>query len=81
MEFMNQQRLVWKGHGGVKSAVSSIDLPSTSDFQTVGTVTSAVGSWCTRVLTAKTDPSGMGRWSCLTFIGRQNRWISIITGY
>jgi hypothetical protein len=81
MEFLTQQRLIWKGHGGAKSALSSIDLDSTSDFQTGGTVTSAVGSWCTRVLAAETDPSGMGRWSCLTFIGRQNRRISVITGY
>jgi hypothetical protein len=81
MEFLSQQRLVWKGHGGAKSALSSIDLDSTSDFQTGGTITSVVGPWCTRVLMAESDPSGMSRWSCLTFIGRQNRRISIITGY
>jgi hypothetical protein len=81
MNFLTQQRTIWKGLGGAKSALSSIDLDSASDFQTGGTATSAVGAWCTRVLATETDPLGMGRWSCLTFIGHQNRRISVVTGY
>jgi hypothetical protein len=81
MDFLTQQHTIWKGLGGAKSALSSINLDSTSDFQTGGTATSAVGAWCIRVLATETDPSGMGRWSCLTFIGRQNHRISVITGY
>ena len=54
MDFLTQQRLTWKGLGGAKSALSSIALDSGSDFQTGGTVTSAVGPWCTRVLSAET---------------------------
>ena len=81
MDFLSQQRLVWKGLGGAKSAMSSIALENTSDFLTGGTVTSAVGHWCTRVLHTESDPSGMGRWSSVTFIGRQHRRITVVTGY
>jgi hypothetical protein len=81
MEFLGQQCSVWKGQGGIKTAVSSINLDSLLDYQTGGTVTSAVGPWCTQVLSTNSDPSGMGRWSSLTFIGRQHHRITIVTGY
>jgi hypothetical protein len=81
MEFLGQQCSVWKGQGGVKTAVSSINLDSLSDYQTGGTVTSAVGPWCTRVLSTDSDPSGMDHWSSLTFIGRQHHCITVVTGY
>jgi hypothetical protein len=81
MEFLGQQRSVWKGQGGVKTALSSINLDSLFDYQTGGTVTSAIGPWCTQVLFTDSDPSGMGRWSSLTFIGRQHRRITVFTGY
>jgi len=77
-EFLTQQRKVWKY---ATTAFSSIDLPSSSDYLTGGTITSAVGSWSTRVSQKEEDPSGMGRWSSLTFIGKQNKKLTIITGY
>jgi len=77
-EFLTQQRKVWKY---ATTAFSSIEIPSSSDYLTGGTLTSAVGSWSTRVSKKEEDPSGMGRWSSLTLIGKQNKKLTIITGY
>ena len=77
-DFLHQQRKVWNY---AATAFSTIDLESTSDYKTGGTLTSAVGAWSSRVAKKEMDPTGMGRWSCLTFVGKKNKRLSVITGY
>jgi hypothetical protein len=56
-------------------------MPLPSDFLTGGTLTSAVGSWSSHVLSKEQDPSGMGRWSSITLVGKWDTKVTIITGY
>jgi len=80
-EYLQAQQKVWQEDGGAKSCMSSIDLALTGDYRTGGTVTTAVGQWCSRVLTTEADPSGMGRWSSITLLGKRNTQLTFITGY
>jgi hypothetical protein len=64
-----------------KSFFSLIDTESPTDHITGGMVTSALGSWSSRVLSAEQDPTSMGRWSKLLFTGKKQTKISLFTGY
>jgi hypothetical protein len=70
-----------------KIVFSSCQLPETFDhrssgYQPGGTLTATTGRWVSRTNgTMLADPSGMGRWSGITFIGKDGKSISIITGY
>jgi hypothetical protein len=75
---LSRQHKVWKH---VATIFSSIDMESSSDYMTGGTLTSTVDKWSSRVLTKESDPSSMGRWSSQTLAGRKNSKIMIITGY
>jgi hypothetical protein len=77
-DFLQQQWRVWKY---ATTSFSSIDVESSSDYLTGGTLTSAVGNWSSRVANKEVDPSGMGRWSSLTFVGKRNTKVTVITGY
>ena len=59
----------WIQLGGAKPTMSSIDLPTESNYVTGGTATVAVGHWCSQVQNVETDPSGVGHWSSITFMG------------
>jgi hypothetical protein len=48
-----------------------INIDSPSDYTTGRTLTSAVGSWSSWVQMKEKDPSGMGQWSSITFVGKQ----------
>ena len=56
-------------------------MESSSDYVTGGTLTSTVDRWSSRVSKKDSDPSGMGRWSYQTLVGKRNSKITIITGY
>jgi len=77
-EYLASQQKIWKH---ATTAVSSIDMDSSSNYMTGGTLTSAVEGWSSRVSKKDVDPSGMGRWSSVTFVGRKNTKTMIITGY
>jgi hypothetical protein len=49
-------------------------MESPTDHITGGIITSALGSWSSRVLSAEQDPTGMGRWSKLLFTGKKQRY-------
>jgi hypothetical protein len=51
------------------------------DYMTGGTLTSTVDKWSSRVYKKQPDPSGMGRWSSQTLVGKKDSKIMIITGY
>ncbi len=76
--FLHRQQSIWKY---ANTSFSSIDISSLSDFLTGGTLTSVVGSWSSRVLSKEQDPSGMGWWSSITLVAKQNTKVTIITGY
>jgi hypothetical protein len=56
-------------------------MESSSDYMTGGTLTAMVNKWSSRVFKKDADPSGMGRWSYQTLVGKQNTKVTIITGY
>jgi hypothetical protein len=58
---------------------SSIDLESSSDYLPGGTLMSAIGSGSSRVAHKEIDPMGMGQWSSLNFVGKQNTKVTVIT--
>ena len=77
-DFLSRQRKTWK-HAA--TTFSSIEMESSSDYMTGGTITSTVGKWSSRVHKKQPDPSGMGRWSSQTLVGKKDSKITIITGY
>lgn len=52
-----------------------------SNYQPGGTVTIAVNRWTSRVIEKGVDPSGLGRWSYITFRGKNNKCLTVVTGY
>lgn len=67
-----------------KSSFSSSNIACERDsgYKPGGTITTAVKKWSTRCTgDAIVDPRGLGRWSGLTFLGRRDRKLSVITGY
>ena len=70
-----------------RSAFSSSVLPETamtssSGYQPGGTFMTSTDRWGTRSTgTPLIDPSGMGRWSGLRYLGKQGKRLSIITAY
>jgi hypothetical protein len=77
-DFLHHQQSVWKY---VHTSFSSIDIPPPSDYLIGGTLTSAVGSWSSRVMSKEQDPSGMGCWSSITLVGKRNTKVTVIMGY
>ena len=77
-DFLSRQRKTWK-HAATSFA--SIDMESSSDFTTGGTLTSIVDKWSSRVTMKEIDPSGMARWSAETMAGKKKSMVTIITGY
>ena len=75
---LSRQRKIWK-HSA--TSFSTIDMESSSDYMTGGTLTATVDKWSSRVFKKDADPSGMGRWSYQTLVGKQNTKVTIITGY
>jgi hypothetical protein len=63
------------------TSFSSIELEPSSDCLKGGTLTSAISNWSSRVAHKEIDPMGMGQCSSLTFAGKRNTKVTIITGY
>jgi hypothetical protein len=68
-DYLVRQRKTWKPS---TTSFSSIDMESSSDYMTGGTLTSTVDCWSSRVFKKDADPSGMGRWSYQTLVGKKN---------
>ena len=73
--------------GMARSSFSNSLLPPgpsalRSGYQPGGTLTATTGKWVTRS-TGKpiVDPSGLGRWSGLSFLGKRGRRFAVITAY
>jgi hypothetical protein len=66
---------------------SSSSLPpskhlSSSGYQPGGTLMATTGKWATRSTgTPLVDPSGMGRWSGLSYLGKHGKRLSIVMAY
>jgi hypothetical protein len=69
-------------HAKTDVSCSSVPCDRDSSFKPGGTITSTFGKWSSRC-TSKTliDPRGLGRWSGLTFQGKNGGHLSVITGY
>jgi hypothetical protein len=59
----------------------NIEMESSSDYMTGGTLTLMVDKWSSGVFKKQPDPSGMGRWSSQTLVGKKDSKITIIMGY
>lgn len=77
-DFLARQRKTWK-HAATSFLL--IDMESSSDYMTGSMLTSMVDQWSSRKFKKDADPSGMGRWSYQTLVGKKNTKITIITGY
>ncbi len=77
-DFLSRQCKVWKHAATI---FSSIDMESSLDYMTGGSLTSTVDKWSSCVLIKESDPSGMGHWNSQTLAGRKNSKITIIKGY
>jgi hypothetical protein len=82
-----QQHPISNHFTSARSAYSSSTLPDTalsgsSGYQPGGTFMSTTGRWATRS-TGKplVDPSGLGRWSGLCFLGKRGKRLAILTAY
>jgi hypothetical protein len=70
-----------------RCAYSSSNLPSDKEnqnasYQPGGTFMATTGRWTTRSKgKALADPSGLGCWSGLTYIGKQNKRLTVLTAY
>ena len=73
--------------GRARSACSYSALPPVrtalqNGYQPGGTFTATTGKWVTRSSGKPiTDPSGLGRWSGLCFLGKRGRKLAILTAY
>lgn len=77
-DYHTTQRRRWKY---CATSMASIELPTETEYIHGGTVTFAVNGWSSRVSQREKDPSGMGRWTSLTFVGRKDTKFTVITGY
>jgi hypothetical protein len=59
-DFLAQQQKTWQ-HAA--TSFSSIDMESSSNYMTGGTLMSTVDWWSSWVFKKDADPSGMGQWS------------------
>ncbi len=70
-----------------RCAYSSSNLPTdkanqNTSYQPGGTFMATTGKWTTRSTgKALEDPSGLGRWSGLTYLGKQNKRLTVLTAY
>ena len=70
-----------------KSAFSSSVLPRDSSlpqsgYQPGGTFMTTTNTWATRSIGSQLlDPSGLGRWSGLSYLGKKGKRIAILTAY
>jgi len=72
MEYLEEQRKVWRDARGAKSCMLLINLALSGDYRTGSTVTTAISTWCLHVIMTEDDPSGMGWWSSISFLGKRN---------
>ncbi|KAI2489688.1 hypothetical protein MHU86_24897 [Fragilaria crotonensis] len=78
------QRPIGKHFCTSRSAFSSSTLPpdSASGYQPGGTFMTTADRWATRSTgTPLVDPSGLGRWSGLCYLGKRGKLLAIITAY
>jgi hypothetical protein len=84
--FTSKARRVGKGMSKTSfgSPTTTIDcrIPPQETFQAGGSLTVCFGSWTTSIFGHDIqDPTGLGRWSGLTFRGKHDNALSIITAY
>jgi hypothetical protein len=67
-----------------RTAFSCSTIPNEGDslYKPGGTLTTTTGKWTTRCIgNPLSDPSGMGRWSGLSYLGKNERRLTIMTAY
>jgi hypothetical protein len=83
--FTSKARRVGEGMSKTSfgSPTTTIDrIPPQETFQAGGSLTVCFGSWTTSIFGHDIqDPTGLGRWSGLTFRGKHDNALSIITAY
>ena len=68
-----------------KSAYSSSILPkdanASSGYQPEDTFRTSTNHWATRSIGTLLDPTGLGRWSGLSYLGKRGKRLAILTAY
>jgi hypothetical protein len=64
-----------------KLSFSTSSLEFKSSYKPGGTLTAAVGSWCSRVSDSDQDQHGLGRWSFQILRSKSNQHIAVVTAY
>jgi hypothetical protein len=76
------QKLLVKAFGAARVDYSATkDKFETSPFKPVGTGSAALGKMVHRVVKTGRDDTGCGRWSYITFNGKENKHITVINTY
>ena len=60
---------------------SSSELVTASVYKPGGTAIITDGSWSSRILERGKDPTGLGQWSFIKIVGKNNKKIMIICAY
>ncbi len=69
-DFLAMQQKTWKH---TATSFSSINMESSFDYMTGGTLTLTVDQWSSRVFKKDADSSGMGQWSYQTLVGKKTQ--------
>jgi hypothetical protein len=77
-DYLARQHKTWKH---VATSFSSIDMESSLDYITGGTLTPTVDQCSSQVFAKDADLSGMGQWSYQMLVGKRNSKITIIARY
>jgi hypothetical protein len=76
------QKLLVKAFGSARVDFSTTkDKFETSPFKPGGTASVALGKMVHRVVKTRGDDTGCGRWSYITFNGKDNKHITVINAY
>ena len=62
-------------------STSTSTIPFQSAWKLGGTLCTATGAWCSRVISSGQDSHGLGRWSYLILRAKHNRCIALCTAY
>ena len=83
-QFTAQQLLKNVGlqtHNSFRVSATNNDVFSKSNYKPGGTATMAMGRMPCKVADSGIDPTGMGRWSYITFRGKEGVKVTVVTAY
>jgi hypothetical protein len=72
-------QLLKKTFGGARVEFCTSDVSFEGRYKPGGTATAALGNWSHRVVGSDRDPTGCGRWSYVTYGGKDSKLITYVS--